>query len=266
MENITKALLIAGGVLIAIMLLTLLVIFWSQMSGYFTEEHDSKIIEQTVEFNNRFENYNGQTIRGNELISVMNRIVDYNNTYTGNMEDYDRVIISVNLKGHKSEFAYDGNADLFPHDPINNNANDDDIKDISGLSATLTSSASGIPGITDIKLQKLSAEIHNIVEKNVSDFTDTNGGATAQQKLELYKETRAKKLKSILGYTVESTNTTLMNNIIDAAKQYYQYTQFKRAMFECKGVTYNTTNGRVNGITFEVVTVTNADGTHIKFN
>ena len=34
-------------------------------------------IKQLVEFNNKFTNYNGKTIRGNELISIMNRIIDY---------------------------------------------------------------------------------------------------------------------------------------------------------------------------------------------
>ena len=58
MENITKALLITAGVLIAIMLLTLIVGFGSQISAYFTNQHKAKMVEQTVEFNNRFENYN----------------------------------------------------------------------------------------------------------------------------------------------------------------------------------------------------------------
>ena len=82
MENITKALLIAGGVLFAILILTLLVIFHNQLSAYYTEQHDAKMVEQVTEFNNKFDNYNGQTIRGNELISVMNKVVDYNRTYS----------------------------------------------------------------------------------------------------------------------------------------------------------------------------------------
>lgn len=242
MENITKALLIAGGVLLAIMVLSLIVILWNQMSGYFAEEHSAKMVEQTVEFNNKFENYNGQTIRGNELISIMNRIIDYNNLYTGNMGQYDRIIIYVDLKGDANEFAYDGNADLFPNDPIENKSNDTEIRRISELSVNLTSSASSIPGITDTKLQRLAAEIHNIVDEDL--FTGNDKDA--------YIKKRNQKLKSILGYTVESTNTTLINKIIDATKQYYQLTQFKRAMFECTGVTYNETNGRVNGMTFEI--------------
>lgn len=82
MENISKALLIAGGVLFAILVLTLLIIFRGNISSYFTEQHNAKILEQVTEFNNKFENYNGQTIRGSELISVMNRVVDYNRTYS----------------------------------------------------------------------------------------------------------------------------------------------------------------------------------------
>ena len=231
MENISKALMIAGGILIAIMVLSLIVVLWHQMSGYFTEQHNATIIEQTAEFNAQFENYNGKTIRGNELISVMNKIVDYNRTYS-DMENYDRIIISVELNGHANEFSYDGTADLFPNDPIENNTSDNEIGRISELSVTLTSSASGISGITDTKLQKLSASISTIMDDSDPEY-------------------RKKTLKSILGYEVGDPSSTL-TKIQKATKQYYQYTQFKRAMFKCTGIEHNTENGRVNRITFEI--------------
>ena len=241
MENLSKALLIAAGMLIAVMIILLIVGAWSQISGYFTEEHNSKMVEQTLEFNNKFENYNGKTIRGNELISIINRIIDYNN-YKADIEKYERVKININLKGHAGEFAYDGNANLFPNDPIENNSNDTEIRRISELSSNLTSSASGIPKITDTKLQKLSSEIHNIVDAD--KYTGN--------KKEEYIKKRQQKIKNILGYEVKSDETELMNNIIDATKKYYQLTQFKRATFNCTGVIYNTSNGRVNGMTFVI--------------
>lgn len=252
MENLSKALMITGGILIAIMVISLIVVLWKQMSGYYTEQHNATIIEQTAEFNAQFENYNGKEIRGNELVSIMNKIINYNHTES-DMQNYERVKIQIDLKGHAGEFAYDGSANLFPSDPIHNNTNDTEIKRISELSVTLTSSASGIPGITDAKLQKLSADIDNIV--NADKYNGDEKKA--------YIITRTQKLKSILGYTVESTDIILMNNIIDATKQYYQYTQFKRAMFECTGIEHNTTNGRVNRITFDIVE--DASG-RVKFN
>ena len=78
MENVTKALLIAAGILFAVLILSLLAMFGGQLSGYYAEQHNSKIIEQDAKFNAQFENYNGQTIRGNEIISIMNKVVNYN--------------------------------------------------------------------------------------------------------------------------------------------------------------------------------------------
>ena len=101
MENVTKALLIAAGILFAVLILSLLAMFGGQLSGYYAEQHNSKIIEQDAKFNAQFENYNGQTIRGNEIISIMNKVVNYN-TSIADMEKYDKVILSIDLKGYQN--------------------------------------------------------------------------------------------------------------------------------------------------------------------
>ena len=136
MENITKALLIAGGVLFAILILTLLVIFHNQLSAYYTEQHNAKMVEQVTEFNNKFDNYNGQTIRGNELISVMNKVVDYNRTYS-DMEGNERITLNIDLKGHQKDFRYnDDSKSLFNTSVITNaSGNDNEINNISGLAS-----------------------------------------------------------------------------------------------------------------------------------
>lgn len=248
MENITKALLITAGVLMAIMLLTLLIIFWGQMSGYFTEKHDAKIIEQTVEFNNRFENYNGQTVRGNEIISVMNRVIDYNNTAAG-IEEYDPVTIEIDLKSHNNDISFKYNtsdSSIFASNLLNGkisnaDGNDSRLINIANLSTELVNN-SGINKLNDTKLQKLSASISIIMDDSEPDY-------------------RARTLKNILGYEVNDPIT--INRIKNATKQYYQYMQFKRAMFECTDVKYNTTNGRVNYIEFIIV---EDDRGNVKFN
>ena len=78
MENVTKALIMAAGILVFVMLLSLIMIFWRSLSGYYAEQHNTQVIEQDTKFNAQFDNYSGETIRGNELISVINKIVSYN--------------------------------------------------------------------------------------------------------------------------------------------------------------------------------------------
>ena len=105
MENAAKALLIAAAVLIAVMLLSLVFIFKDSMAGYFAERHNATMLEQLVKFNNKFQNYNGKTVRGNELISIMNSIIDYNN-YQSGIDGYDRIIIELDFRGHEDDLKY----------------------------------------------------------------------------------------------------------------------------------------------------------------
>ena len=79
MENATKALLIAAGFLIAIIILSMLALGYNQISNYYQQQSDNFTLSQIVELNKKFTNYDGKTIRGNEMLSVINLVVDYNN-------------------------------------------------------------------------------------------------------------------------------------------------------------------------------------------
>lgn len=252
MENVTKALLIAAGILFAVLILSLLAMFGGQLSGYYAEQHNSKIIEQDAKFNAQFENYNGQTIRGNEIISIMNKVVNYN-TSIADMEKYDKVILSIDLKGYQNRangnFKYsDSDTSIFQGkmsaNILKNTATSDvNIRDVANISADLINelASAGISNISDAQLQALSADIQNIA-------IDSN----AAQSLQI---TRNQKLQNILGKNkANSLNVSQMNTLVNITKRYYQYTQFKRAMFKCTGVQHNTSqNGRVIGMTFVIV-------------
>ena len=252
MENVTKAFLIAAGILFAVLILSLLAMFGGQLSGYYAEQHNSKIIEQDAKFNAQFENYNGQTIRGNEIISIMNKVVNYN-TSIADMEKYDKVILSIDLKGYQNRangnFKYsDSDTSIFQGkmsaNILKNTATSDvNIRDVANISADLINelASAGISNISDAQLQALSADIQNIA-------IDSN----AAQSLQI---TRNQKLQNILGKNkANSLNVSQMNTLVNVTKKYYQYTQFKRAMFKCTGVQHNTSqNGRVIGMTFVIV-------------
>ena len=184
MENVSKALMIAAGILFAILVLTLLVIFFNQMSSYYAEQHNTKMVEQVTEFNSKFDNYSGKTIRGNELISVMNKVVDYNLTYA-DIEGTERITISINLKNRQGDLLYTTTSKddekIFPSSTITNeNGNDNEINRISGLASKLSSENN----IDETKLQKLSADINTICSTSTRD-SDI--------------KTRDEKLKKILG-------------------------------------------------------------------
>ena len=240
MENATKALLIAAAVLMSVMLLTVIFVFKDKISAYFSAKHEVAMTQQMIEFNNKFENYRGQTIRGNELISLLNRIIEYNE-YQSDIVGYERIKITIDFKGHQNEIKYNnesGQYTLITGPKVDNKTNDDEI----GRIATTSSSLSKDLGITDVKLQKLSAQIANIVDDEVQD----------SRAKEDYKKYRAQLLTRILGYEVEVDDSRI-SDIKKATYQYYQFTQFKRAMFKCTEIQHNTQNGRVNEMKFEVV-------------
>ena len=82
MENATKALIIAGGMLLAMMIVGLLV--WGY--GILSQNQKSKIsaeeIEQITEFNLKFEAYNKGSVRGYQMISLANLAQDVNSRYS----------------------------------------------------------------------------------------------------------------------------------------------------------------------------------------
>lgn len=97
MENATKALLIAGGILIAMMILSLLIYVFGSASD-FAESQDKKALAQEVkEFNKGYEAYNKKKMYGTDIITVVNKAINNNRKVAQNTEDpyYVNVIIET---------------------------------------------------------------------------------------------------------------------------------------------------------------------------
>lgn len=83
MENASKAIIIVGGVLIAILVVSLLVMGWNQISDYNKKEEQIETREQIMKFNKEFESYNKAVVYGYQLVSLNNLIEDANSRYLG---------------------------------------------------------------------------------------------------------------------------------------------------------------------------------------
>lgn len=78
MENASKALIIAGSILIALMIIGAVTLMFNSLSNY-QNMNDKDVKEaQIVKFNNQYETYNRDNVRGSDLYSLLNRVVDYN--------------------------------------------------------------------------------------------------------------------------------------------------------------------------------------------
>ncbi len=77
MENASKALIIAGGVLIAILLLTLFTYLFSKMANGTSKIYDMMEQSEIAEFNQKFLNYKGRTdLTVQDVVTIINLAKD----------------------------------------------------------------------------------------------------------------------------------------------------------------------------------------------
>ncbi len=116
MENATKALEIAGSVLLGVLILGLLVFEYRKISNLKKVEEDVKVSQQSEDFNKKFEAYN-RNLYGSELLSLANQIQDYNYRYAGEKtsqyenQGYQKVEVTIEIKTATNRLAA-GTCDL----------------------------------------------------------------------------------------------------------------------------------------------------------
>ena len=78
MENASKALLMAGGMLITIIIVGVLVMAWNNMRELPKTQEQIKEAEELSAFNKKYESYAKNGIRGSDLVTVVNMAVNNN--------------------------------------------------------------------------------------------------------------------------------------------------------------------------------------------
>ena len=80
MENASKALIIAGGILLAIITLSILVYSYNNITIYQDEKEKNELQEQITKYNAEYEGYNKKVMYGTDVISVLNKAISNNET------------------------------------------------------------------------------------------------------------------------------------------------------------------------------------------
>ena len=101
MENASKALIMAGGVLISLMVVGLLVLFYNNLSGMQKIKTDSETEQQAAEFNKQYDVY-ARDVYGSEILSIANKIADYNKREADN-KGYTPIDLEVTFTKGLSE-------------------------------------------------------------------------------------------------------------------------------------------------------------------
>ena len=257
MENASKALLMAAGVLIALIIIGALLLMFNNLSNYQETNTQNTRESQIVEFNKQFETYNRKDVRGSDLYSLLNKVVDYNrrksDVATGNDEGQDLkfepMTIKVTITDKRTigeEWTYDKTIRLFSQSNLG----------IVNNQLILTKQ-------TSTKFEKNIEETLRKIESNYSGKTGASNLAAGIDKLfpgkdasEDKKQTAVEFYNRNIATESEKVNNydeleSKRNDILQLVATYYEYVQFKRAYFECSNIEYSKKTGRVIELEFK---------------
>ena len=235
MENASKALLMAGGILIALLVISALVLMFNQIGAYGKSQEEMKKNSQIVEFNKDFERYlDDKGIDGTDIISLMNKVINYNNkAKKGGVEnsiDYSiKMTITIsNLDEFNYKYAYSNNSNkIFKFDSYT-------IGDDNALGNQLKSDLEAerkieTIGISPDKLKQLSGM-----------YDGSNVEEVREKLIEITKDNK---------YNNWPNNN--MQPSTEALKKYRQYWEFKTSKFLPDGDPIYATNGQITQISFK---------------
>ena len=249
MENASQALLMAGKVLIALMILGALVLTFNNLMGYQNTRVVDKRTDQTIEFNRQFETYDRDDVRGSDLYSLLNRAIDYNERKSsagveGVEHSFHPITIKISFKNkiERLKLSADGNNNLlFKSDKYSQDKTENALKDIIS---------------ENIKLENKYGkdEIAKLASNLTRIFIDKNSGE-AEKEAAVKEYNRVYNFKKISNFSEITEGSQIRKDIY----KYYEFIQFKRAHFTCKsidksgesGVIYDKNSGRVIEMQFE---------------
>ena len=138
MENASKALVMAGGILIALLVVGALMLMINQVSYYQKSESTSEKAQQQAEFNKEYVQFTYGDVKGYELISLVNKVINYNSKEAvGNSVDYSlKITVNIDMVGttgtsFAQKYGINGNTALFKKKYTISNGNTSFYNDIS---------------------------------------------------------------------------------------------------------------------------------------
>lgn len=100
MENASKALMMAGTILITLMVISAVVFMYRDLTSVKRQDTENQKVEEIAEFNKSFESYEKE-LKGTQMFSLSNKITDYNNKYAGK-DGYEEIKLTVHTdRGNK---------------------------------------------------------------------------------------------------------------------------------------------------------------------
>lgn len=228
MENASKALIMAGGILIAILVIGALLLMFNQIGSYERAQSSNVKDYQLAQFNLDFERYTDDDgIKGTDILSLINKVADYNKkSGIGNSVNYD-IKMSVTVSGlvdFKSTYSIANADSLFRTNTLVVNNNKNDFVNVINTYSSYEE---------EYKLQVMSKLSSSY------DIIKESGYAEGSQQ---YNEL----VKKIIGKNVSEIPTLVQ------IKQYKEYSEFKSSTFKSNRDSVYV-NGQISQLYFEFV-------------
>ena len=249
MENASKALVMAASVLIALMIIGALLLTYNGIKNYQKSETINLTEAQIIEFNNQFSTYNRDDVRGNDLYSLLNRAVDYNTrqTTSGTTTDarenigFAPITIKVDFKGAiqrgvSNPFSFDGTMRLLKRNIYKASDTQNDFDTIFN----------GTGGINSIEFTYGKDVATNLVTGITKIFIDDDSNEN-EKKVAIANFNNISRLIQITSWNDIKEGSRIREDIY----RYYEYIQFKRAIFKCTKLQTDSSTGRIIEMDFE---------------
>ena len=230
MENASKALLIATGMFFGLMIISISLVIHNRISDYYESKETNKITEQLSAFNMQYTAYNREDVRGSDILSLVNKIIDYNeNRELGEEKIKISLIIPRDVAGKYKYFYYN----------YVNNSSETLIKTNTTytqetIGDSFLNTANGIASRYGTKVETLVSKISKLIVDN--GLTGVLREKAVQERIDILEQLKID----------EVANPNINEDIL----KYYQFQQFKRAHFSCEELTF-TDYGRVGNFVFK---------------
>ena len=228
MENASKALIMAGSILLSLLVIGTVVFLYNRLRDIEQTKVDSEYVTKLVEYGKKFEQYT-RTLHGQELLSLANLQEDYEKTQA-NTYGYTPIEVKVKIKRAISfnllrQFFKTG------------------VQDISNLLDDRNT--------IENEIKKYEEEPYDSKNRTVKAFSQMSNRQIASIYNEEYHS-------SVPDYDIPNITKNpilrLLYMQIEEYKEYKSiYTTFANKKFKCTETKYNEGNGRIEYMYFEEI-------------
>ncbi len=237
MENSVDALQIAGGLLIAVLLITLIVFVFRSVSRMENTRRDLEVSQESAEFNKKFLAFDKTSMYGTDVISVLGMAISNNKIQN------QQLMANPDGKYNKN-VRYSMNIEIKVKNTVQSKVTKTAYivqKDENGITQMVK--------ITDASIYR-GLGLSSNPEITQGDVI-LNGGTTydlSPQDDEKYK--KLEKLSTLDRNNIEKTSKRFGNKTVITEKDPIGINDFKKVIYKCTDVQYNEV-GRIYYMKFE---------------